>query len=225
MGGISKSKVIRQRILFTKRIPDKYTSFSELRGSEPSRNFRIRLRRAKSTTVVIALHGGGIESGTSEIAEAIAGTDFCFYVFEGTKSRGNGSLHITSTHFDEPRCLALISAADLVVAIHGESENHEAVYLGGLNKVYVGRMRETLVRHGFRVKMDAKPSLRGLDPINVCNRNRLQAGVQVELSRGYRRTFFQSLTTKGRKVPTRNFHAFVNAIREALEEHNLSHRH
>ena len=39
------------------------------------RDFRVRVRRSKSDTVIIAPHGGGIEPGTSEIAEAIAASD------------------------------------------------------------------------------------------------------------------------------------------------------
>ena len=34
-------------------------------------------------------HGGGIEPGTSEVADAIAGEEFSFYAFEGLKSSDN----------------------------------------------------------------------------------------------------------------------------------------
>jgi phage replication-related protein YjqB (UPF0714/DUF867 family) len=93
-------------------MPDRYRNFADLIEKEvPDRDFRVRVRPSKSDTVIIAPHGGGIEPGTSEIAEAIAATDYSFYAFERRKHHGNGSLHITSSHFDEPQCIALVSNA------------------------------------------------------------------------------------------------------------------
>ena len=75
---------------------DKYNSFPELaKSTEQDRDFRVRLQNRPGSTVVIAPHGGGIEPGTSEIAEAVAGDDLSFYAFEGIKSTGNHELHIT----------------------------------------------------------------------------------------------------------------------------------
>jgi phage replication-related protein YjqB (UPF0714/DUF867 family) len=68
----------------------------------------------------VAPHGGGIEPGTSELADAIAGSDLSFYTFEGLKSSGNTDLHITSTRFDEPMCLTLLASSSVVVTLHGE---------------------------------------------------------------------------------------------------------
>lgn len=196
-------------------MPDKYTNFADLKGREPDRAYRVRSRRRNSTTVIIAPHGGGIEPGTSEIAEAIAGAEYSLYAFEGIKSRGNGSLHITSTHFDEPKGLALVETADRVVAIHGEDDNQDAISVGGLDQNLINRMLENLVRSGFRVE-GVRVGLQGADPRNICNRNKAGAGVQIELSRGCRRTFFKSLKAKGRRAPTGQFLRFVNAIREVL---------
>ena len=91
---------------------DKYDSFSQLAKSETKgQDYRVCLVDRDSTTAVIAPHGGGIELGTSEVAEAIAADDFSFYAFEGIKSAGNRDLHITSTQFDEPACVALVGAS------------------------------------------------------------------------------------------------------------------
>ena len=52
---------------------DKYRDFEDLAQHETSGiDFRIRVRRATDAFAVVAPHGGGIEPGTSEIAEAIA---------------------------------------------------------------------------------------------------------------------------------------------------------
>src|SRR5882724_11484201 len=79
--------------------------------------------------------GGGIEPGTSELAEAIAGADMSFYAFEGLKKKGNGILHITSSRFDEPKAVFLVNASPRVVALHGELDcRDQVVFLGGLDR-------------------------------------------------------------------------------------------
>src|SRR5918912_1062843 len=77
---------------------DKYPNFEVLSRNETSGiDFRILVRQAAAAFAIVAPHGGGIEPGTSEIADAIAAEEFSFYAFEGLKSSGNGVLHITST--------------------------------------------------------------------------------------------------------------------------------
>ena len=162
---------------------DTYRNFVELNRKEVAdRDFRVRVRPSKSDTVIIAPHGGRIEPGTSEIAEAIATADYSFYAFEGRKHHGNGSLHITSSHFDEPQCIALVSNAKRVVAIHGESGDKKIVCLGGRDETRVNRIHDALRRKGFQVKRYAR--FQGLDHNNICNRNKSRTGVQIELSRG-----------------------------------------
>src|SRR5580698_7765372 len=108
---------------------DKYANFGELAKAEKRFLVRSKLRNT-SSTVVVAPHGGKIEPGTSEIAEAIAGQNLSFYAFEGDKGQNNASLHITSTNFDEPRCLALVARSVRVVAIHGKAGDDDVVLLG-----------------------------------------------------------------------------------------------
>jgi hypothetical protein len=98
-----------------RNMADKYASFQELERAERRGVYRVLSRPRKATIAVIAPHGGKIEPGTSEIARKIAGADFSFYAFEGRKKRHNKSLHITSTRFDEPICLALIGGADCIL--------------------------------------------------------------------------------------------------------------
>src|SRR5829696_1494373 len=106
---------------------DRYASFDELRQHAlEGRDFRIRTVSRPGQVAVIAPHGGGIEPGTSELAEAIAGTAFSFYAFEGTRSNNNRDLHITSTRFREPRCEALVAASPFAITIHGEDSDDEA---------------------------------------------------------------------------------------------------
>jgi phage replication-related protein YjqB (UPF0714/DUF867 family) len=107
---------------------DKYPNFESLRRAESAEDFRIDCRHRRSTVAIVAPHGGKIEPGTSTIAAAIAADDYCLYRFEGRKRRNNCDLHITSTQFDEPECLALISGCDQVVAIHGCQGDEERLH-------------------------------------------------------------------------------------------------
>jgi phage replication-related protein YjqB (UPF0714/DUF867 family) len=198
---------------------DKYPNFGELANAEKrgKGGFRVRVRRRAAVTVVIAPHGGGIEPGTSEIAESIAGANLSFYAFEGMKGGHNGHLHITSTKFDEPRCVALIAGSERVVAIHGQSGEDDVVLLGGRDEATIQRLRESLGQSGFPVQNTRNPRLEGRDVANICNRGIQRAGVQIELSEGMRRTFFRSLETRrGRQTQTQRFRDFVAAVRRVV---------
>jgi phage replication-related protein YjqB (UPF0714/DUF867 family) len=198
-------------------MPDKYDSFSELAKKEKQgRDFRVRLRECQGTTVVIVPHGGGIEPGTSEVAEAIAGDDISFYALEGIKPNGNSDLHITSTRFDEPRCIALVTASPRAMSVHGEGSDEQVVFLGGRDVGMGRRLRSLLLASGFTVKTHPDPKLQGCHEANICNRGTSARGVQLELSKGLRRTFFQSLSSKGRQTKTERFDQFVAAVRRAI---------
>lgn len=196
---------------------DQYQSFDALKQAETEgADFRIRSHERHSGVVVIAPHAGGIEPGTSELAESIAGPDLSFYAFEGMKRVGNRQLHITSTRFDEPRCLALLARAERVIAIHGEDSKDPVVYLGGLYADGIERLRKALVGRDFNVRTDGPVHLHGTSPANVCNRGTSRAGIQLELSDGLRRTFFRDLTRTGRQVVTPRFYHFVEGVREGV---------
>jgi phage replication-related protein YjqB (UPF0714/DUF867 family) len=195
---------------------DRYANFQELARNERRGVYRVRSRPRRAIIAVVAPHGGSIEPGTSEIARTIAGVDFSFYAFEGRKKQHNNCLHITSTRFDEPICLALLAGTECVVAIHGENSNEKVVFLGGRDEVRLRQLREVLKQYGFCVRAHRNPRLQGTSLANICNRGKAQAGVQIELSKGLRRSFFSSLFPKGRKTLRPRGREFVSAVREAL---------
>lgn len=198
-------------------MPDKWTNFSELAKNElRGRDFRVHVRKRPGTTVVIAPHGGGIEPGTSEIAYAIAGDDLSFYAFEGTKSIRNRDLHITSTRFDEPQCIALVTASPRAISLHGEDSERQVIFLGGRDAAMMGHLRDSLIARGFTVETHNSPALQGCDKENICNRGKSGCGVQLELSNGLRRSFFKSLSRTGRETKTERFGLFVAAVREGV---------
>jgi phage replication-related protein YjqB (UPF0714/DUF867 family) len=200
-------------------VADKYPNFAALARKERSGiDFDVLVRRARPAFAIVAPHGGGIEPGTSEIADAIAAEKFSFYTFEGLKSSGNADLHITSTRFDEPMCLTVLGHSTIVLTLHGEhrEEDGESVFVGGLDTALGRRIGTALTRRGFDVREHEDPDLQGREPKNICNRGMSRAGVQLELSRAVRNTMFESLTRAGRKKPTARFEVFVSAVSRVL---------
>jgi phage replication-related protein YjqB (UPF0714/DUF867 family) len=197
---------------------DVYRNFAELSEAESEGiDFRISaVKREGSRTVIVAPHGGAIEPGTSEVAKEVANNDLSLAIFEGIKRKGNKHLHITSTNFDEPRCVELVQKSDTVVAIHGEGSFELSVFLGGRDDELGVQLKAVLERYGYAVKTHGNPDLHALVAENICNRGRHGVGVQLELSSGLRQTFFQSLTDKGRKKPTDELVRFAAAVREGL---------
>lgn len=159
-------------------------------------------RRPESPVAILAPHGGGIEAGTSEIARAIAGSEYNLYLFEGIRPSGNyAALHLTSHRFDEPRCLALLSACDHVVAIHGCRGDTPRALLGGLDIGLKTLIHQAIGSAGIDACLMGHP-FPAVDPHNICNRGRRGAGVQVELTSAVRFEEFND--------------AIVNAIRSVL---------
>jgi phage replication-related protein YjqB (UPF0714/DUF867 family) len=200
---------------------DTYPNFAALEQYEKAGiDYCVLVRREEPQFAIVAPHGGGIEPGTSEIADGIARQRWSFYAFEGLKRRGNAVLHITSTCFDEPMCLTLLSDTNRVITIHGEEseDDGEGVFMGGRDMDLRALVTEKLTDQGFNVRIHPNTNLQGLDPLNICNRGKAGVGVQLELSRSVRETFFDSLTREGRQHRKQRFKDFVEAVAAALAE-------
>jgi phage replication-related protein YjqB (UPF0714/DUF867 family) len=196
---------------------DKYPDFATLSQSEQSGvDFQILVRRSRPAFALVAPHGGGIEPGTSEIADGIAGVENSCYAFEGLKSTGNADLHITSTRFDEPMCVNVVGVSEVVVTIHGENSDDGGVFVGGLDTDLGDELAAALQARGFVAGRHPDPDLQGIEQENLCNRGTSGGGVQLEISRGVRRQMFASLSQAGRKTTTAKFCLFVDAIRSVL---------
>lgn len=188
-----------------------YRSFQELKDQEvEGRDFRIRTDLRDSSVLVMAPHGGKIEPGTTEIAEAIAGMDLSFYSFEGLKTEGNSVFHIESHLYNEPRALQAISKAHVVVTVHGQiDQKDEFVMIGGLHTQLGSEIKRQLEASGFQTRSPTK-GLSGTDQKNICNRGISRRGVQLEMSRKVRDLL--------RTNPDR-LRAFANAVRKAIERY------
>lgn len=196
---------------------EKYACFEDLKkGEKEGKDFLVRARSGHSGIAVFAPHGGGIEPGTTEIADAVAGEEHAFYSFIGIKDRGNGDLHLTSTRFDEPLGVELAQGSKTVLAVHGRKGTEKAVYIGGLDTLLKERIREGLHGADFVARKDSR--FPGASPHNICNRTLLGRGVQLEITTGLRRVMFQGLSSPERQKRTPLFNAFVLILRSTLRD-------
>jgi phage replication-related protein YjqB (UPF0714/DUF867 family) len=185
-----------------------YTSFKELADHETEgQDYRIRIEWRDPRVLIMAPHGGKIEPTTAEIAEAIAGSDYSFYSFEGLKADSH-MLHIESRLFDEPRALQAAKKAEVVITVHGQlNQKEEFVMVGGLNESLGSKIATQLKAASFRTRPPAE-GLMGNDPMNICNRGRLRQGVQLEISRKVRDLL---------RRDHQELQKFANAVRRAIQ--------
>jgi phage replication-related protein YjqB (UPF0714/DUF867 family) len=196
---------------------DKYTSFAQLRKYErEDADYRILYREADSKFAVLAPHGGGIEPGTVDIADALAGCDHTFYAFKGLKKKGNKILHINSNAFDESLGVKASQNAQVAITIHGSKDKTETVHIGGRNQKLKREIMHALRAAGFDAAINDMPTLRGIKPENICNRCRSRQGVQLEISRGLREKMFEDFNDRQLRNKTKLFYRFVEAIRKVL---------
>ncbi|HWP96526.1 MAG TPA: poly-gamma-glutamate hydrolase family protein [Syntrophomonadaceae bacterium] len=162
---------------------DTYGNFSALKAHNKANvDYKIVSQDTSSSTAVIAIHGGNIERETTEVASAVAnlgGLDF--YSFEGIKANST-SLHITATHFNEPTARSLVAKSSKTLSIHGCYGTSQALTnLGGLDKALGKKIQSNLQTAGFKV-VRSPGNIGGTASGNICNRNTIHKGVQLELS-------------------------------------------
>ncbi|BEL06532.1 hypothetical protein Q0Z83_047230 [Actinoplanes sichuanensis] len=186
-------------------------------------------------TVVVALHGGGIEVGTSELCLAVAGYHpaggatggpvYDYWMFEGLLSTGNGKLHVTSSHCDDPAALATVAGSRRAVSLHGCRPEEAglpadtaAVLVGGRDTTLKTALLQAYSAAGVQaIDAVSVPDLNGDDPANIVNRTLTGAGAQLEMTTPLRTQMFGVNTRAGRKSSTLPaFWTFVDATRQAL---------
>ncbi|MGI8317160.1 poly-gamma-glutamate hydrolase family protein [Halobacillus mangrovi] len=205
---------------------DRFCSFKDLKQVyQEGEDWEIQTRDDSSSKLLVsAIHGGGIEQVTSQVADAVAGDRYNFYTFKGKLSSGNfDNLHITSTHFDEPAALRMVSAVDHHISIHGTKGEVPKTLLGGLNKDLKELIASSLEQNGFTVE-DAPEDLDGDHPKNIVNQSKTGQGVQLELTTAQRKAFFKDgeIDYSSRNDPfnqTAAFDRYVQAIQSAIEEY------
>lgn len=196
-------------------------------------------RGGVAKTAVIAPHGGGIETGTSELCLAVAGyhpatlavtppggVTYDYWMFEGLLASGNDALHVASTGCDDGVAVSQCAGSLNALALHGcttraagQPDGAEVVLVGGRNPTLKQYLLEELDRVDLSA-VDAAPicALNGDEVTNIANRTLLGMGGQLELTTPLRLAMFEVNTRAQRKhTTTPVFWAFVAACRAALE--------
>ncbi|MBB6218345.1 phage replication-related protein YjqB (UPF0714/DUF867 family) [Anaerosolibacter carboniphilus] len=171
-----------------------YSSFAELYASEEATDYTIKAADMGRDTTILALHGGGIERGTSELVEALKGYGkYNTYLFEGLKATDNGSLFLRAIDFDEPTAVSLVKNSDYTVSVIGAAGDEEITYIGGQNKILAELIRLHLINKGYNVKtLSISDRIAGVMNSNIVNKNKLFndsyqiGGVQIAISKGLR---------------------------------------
>jgi phage replication-related protein YjqB (UPF0714/DUF867 family) len=152
------------------------------------RDYFISVLDRQSDGTVLAVHGGWIEFGTSEIAKTIADEDFNLYLLEGYMPEGNAKLHVISSLFDEPQAVELVTRSRWAVSIHGYAgDEKKQICMGGANLDLQKAVFQSLLATGLLEQTVANPCDRfwARDPENIVNRAQ-ESGVQIEISRALR---------------------------------------
>ncbi|SFJ83446.1 poly-gamma-glutamate hydrolase family protein [Thermoflavimicrobium dichotomicum] len=233
--------------------PDYYNSFTHLSQNEiEGSSYQRRWKRhewkhnggstptPEQETIILAIHGGGIETGTSELALATASMvegfngvpatseTYDYYLFEGLLSSGNGRLHVTASNFDDPVALELVQNSTKCISYHGctdtqpnesTGEGFKAILIGGLDSDLKEKCRARLVEAGFNAYITNQEMLDGDMPENIANKTKTGGCCQFEITTSQRSAFFTNNTRAGRaSSTTEEFWRFVNAVRQALKD-------
>ena len=145
---------------------------------------------------LMAIHGGGIEPGTEEIARFVAyQSGASLYVYAGRRSGGNLSLHRPSHDGRiEERALVVqfLKHVKTAISIHGHGRRHNRAYVGGLHQSmvqsFVELARPALSQYEWISDPEIiPPGLSGRSPSNVVNLPPAK-GMQLELPLKLRQT-------------------------------------
>ncbi|MFI5761921.1 poly-gamma-glutamate hydrolase family protein [Streptomyces sp. NPDC051563] len=191
-------------------------------------------------TSVLAIHGGGIEMGTSELCLAIAGYHpdglapvaqsapvYDYWMFEGMRSSNNADLHVTASHCDDPVARSMAAGSANVLSLHGctaaqagaAAGQPKAVVVGGLNARFRQLLSTKLSGAGFQVLGGNPEDLNGDLPDNICNRTLTgEGGGQLEITTELRQSLFANFSGAANRATSTNtdFWKFTNACRDAI---------
>lgn len=187
------------------------------------------------------IHGGSIESGTTELADVSAGNEYDYYTFTGIKDEDNFYyLHVTSTNFNESTGLTRIGAASKAIVLHGcenpgtkytgtnsntndnksgASGSYKVAWVGGLDTVLRNSVITKLRAAGFCADI-ATGSLAGTSASNFTNKTTTGKGCQIEITKDLRKNFFTNndYSSDNRGNRTARFTTFTNALRAAASQ-------
>ncbi|MCI0736414.1 MAG: poly-gamma-glutamate hydrolase family protein [Beijerinckiaceae bacterium] len=187
---------------------------------------------AETQKIVMAIHGGGIEPGTSEIALAVAGyhpANFAtpvdgyglhdFWLFEGLLPKNNGKLHVTATHYDDPIATELVQNARRCISLHGctDEQANDKIQIGGGDIELREIVLAELDAADIPAEITTDEDLLGEAPENIANKTKVGGGVQLEMGTSFRASLFGINKRQHRKHTTKDpFWLLAGVLRKAM---------
>ncbi|WRW34259.1 glycerophosphoryl diester phosphodiesterase [Staphylococcus phage CF7] len=206
---------------------DTYKSMTELmQNTIEGQDWDIEIYDTDSDIISMAVHGGGIEIGTTELAKLVAEKgEYNFFSFTAKLPSNNTQLHVTSTNYDAPRIIDKIQDSAHSISIHGASGTEEYTYMGGGNTALKNLIWKNLTESGFDCR-ESPGNLAGVEPMNIANRTMLGMGVQLELSTEMRKAFFKDkdwsrAKREDRSTWTLKLSRYADAIVKAVTEYKI----
>lgn len=206
-----------------------YSDLCNVEGTTYAKRWK---RHERSQKIVMAIHGGGIEKGTSEIALAVAGYHpdtmtpsvdglglHDFWLFEGLLNSKNGRLHVTASNYDEPIATELVQNARRCISLHGclDEQAKEKIQLGGLDYELRNIVLEELTAVGIPAEITTDNLLDGDRPDNIANKTKTGGCAQLEMGTSCRASLFDIDTRSDRKKTTNDqFWLLVGSLRKAM---------
>ncbi|HLR19591.1 MAG TPA: poly-gamma-glutamate hydrolase family protein [Staphylococcus sp.] len=172
---------------------DQFKSMTELMTyTSESVDWEIHTRQTEQPVIITAVHGGAIERGTTELAQAISESgNYNYYTFKGVRRNKNNELHVTSRHFDEPKLMQMVNDNRYAISVHGCMGDKPEVYIGGKDQKLIHHIKSQLSKIDVAAK-DAPAHISGIHDDNFVNCCQHKAGVQLELTARLRKDLFKN---------------------------------
>jgi phage replication-related protein YjqB (UPF0714/DUF867 family) len=166
--------------------------------------------QARAVTVRGANTAGGLNQKHHWSQRLSRPTIIACIALRALRDRPHRDLHVTSTNFDEPLCVEVISTCDQVVAIHGKAgSDKQHVEVGGLDTALRDAVCNSVADAGYAATVVTSGTLAARSTRNICNRGARKAGVQLEITRGLR---------DGLRKDAASLRSFANAVRATLRK-------
>ena len=127
-----------------------------------------------------------------------------FWLFEGLLPSGNGRLHVTASHYDDPIATELVKNAWRCISLHGCTDGQAKgnIQTGGRDHGCRDIVLEELITARIPARSATDPILDGDLPDNIANQTKIRGCVQLEMGTTYRASLFGTDTRVQRKHTT-----------------------
>lgn len=184
-------------------------------------DYEIEVMERGSPFCIVAVHGGGIDPLTEELARAVSGRAHSLYLLRSLKPEICDQLRIPARRYKEMRLDNMMQRSKAALSIVGCACNDVAVHLGGQNRQLKEILKTYLVEQGFETGSPVTPGA-SHSPTRFYNRAD-QGGIQIELGKELRASLLDAplaQETSGQASRRHErFDALVKALKDSLADY------